>query len=190
LILELKRDALIADVLRKRLEKIVWHVDIVISLHPKDSRTLQVQPFKPNSSLLKFLLSLKLMVNRRAQSEIGQVTSDQDDIRLRKFLEVEGIVLAVNVTDRQDSHSGIVVPGRTGCLHQPNKLCQNVDSAGDDQGSYANARDASSDFIGVTRAASQQNLATMRFFVKPENPRQRMGRVQETVRANLAYWET
>jgi hypothetical protein len=115
LILKLERDALIADVLRERLEKIVWHIDVVVPLHPEDLWTVTVQPFKPNSSLLKFLLSLKLMVNGRAQSEIGQVTSNQDDICLGKFLEVEGIVLAVNITDRQDSHSGIVVPGQTAC---------------------------------------------------------------------------
>jgi hypothetical protein len=53
---------------------------------------------------------------------------------------------------------------------------------------HANARDAGGGFGRVHGAASQQNLATMRFFVKPENPRQRMGRVQGTVTVVLAYW--
>ena len=39
-------DALIADVLRERLEELIRQVDVMVALHPEDLRAELVQPFK------------------------------------------------------------------------------------------------------------------------------------------------
>jgi hypothetical protein len=125
-----KGDALISNVLRERLEKIVRHVNVMIALHPEDFRVVRMESFKPIAGHLEFAFGLKSVAEWWAHSVIGQVASDQNHVCLGKFLEVEFFVLAVNVADRQDTHPTLVVPGWVCNPHLPIALSPNLlDSA-------------------------------------------------------------